>query len=174
MICSLANIKFPVYYLGINKPESIDMVLAYIVLDASGEAKVLVVDDKTIPGDSLAKRRLVLLAKGVKLKQLRISIHFLHDLIKYSGKAKWFIDSNGLVFKYSKTTRARLTYKPINKKIYLPAGGTVVEVDGCPERYKTLFRVPPEHKYAGILVTNIGKIFYGTYDKKYKDSYRLV
>lgn len=173
------EIVYPVYLLGNKKPETTEKVTYYIssLESENGDIhKIRIVDDKTLPQQSLALRRLALKAQDTKLYKINKTIFFLGDLIKLSTSNTWFIDSVGKVFKYVKTARAKLDFYKIIQIINIPTGGTVVEVVGMSTRFKTLYapNFNETATYAGILTLNKGPILYGLYDQKYDSTWRLI
>lgn len=178
----LSEISYPVYLLShTNPPNTIDNVVFYTserhTEDEEGgivtDTKLRVVDDKSLPGASLATRRLQLKAMGVPLYPLRKGIFFLGDLIKLASPKTMFIDSTGKVFNYTKNTRAKLVCMPITKLYPLPAGGSIVEVKGV-HRFKTLHSVDESKKYAGVLGFGGSLVLYGLYEEEFKNTWRLV
>ena len=65
---ALDNISFPVYRLGTNKPQTLDKVTFFLMGKdteySDAEYKLLIVDDKSVAGDTLAKRRLRLTSRN--------------------------------------------------------------------------------------------------------------
>lgn len=174
----LEHISFPVYCLGHREPLVDNGVIYYVsgenVNEEDEEYRLSILDDKNVEGTSLAQRRLLLASNGVHLKRITKAVFFLGDFLKTAKASNWFIDSLGLLFKYVKTRKVRLVYKKITKILKLPQGGTIVEVEGIPGRFKTLFVSSSTKDYAGILIDKHTFILYGLYDKKYKDSYRMI
>lgn len=174
----LSNIAFPVFKIGKNKPLFENNIYFYILgkdlAYSDAEYKVLVVDDKNQPGETLAQRRLQLRASGAEVYNLSKAIFFLGDLVKLAKKNIWFIDSLGYVFEYEKTRRVPLVYKKIKSINNIQTGGALVEVEGLSERFKTLFAPMHDQKYAGLLVLDKAHILYGLYDQAYKNTYRAV
>jgi hypothetical protein len=171
----LADIAFPVFYLGRQEPLQSEGLVFYSVktVDDEGETdKVYIIDDKNLPGKSLSSRRLKLRDMGVTVARLRKAIFFIADLLKLTKSKTWFIDTTGKVFSYSKTKRVPLVFKPISKIIAMPAGGAIVEVDSM--RYKMLFLPNLQSKWAGILKIGASTILYGVYQEKLKDTYRMI
>lgn len=146
----------------------------YLLEDNQEKSVYYIVDDSTIAAPTLAKRRLVLLSQGIRLKPIGRAVFFLGDLIKVATSTTWFIDSAGAVFKYKKSSRAKLTFKKIKKQQNIPTGGAILELEGIPSRFKCLF-APRDHEiYAGVLQMGLGYILYGVYDTKYDDTWRMV
>ncbi len=168
------------YRLTSKKPEREGSILYYSnsyfnVDDATKSTTLRIVDDTSLPADTLSRRRLILQSRGVDLYPLRRAIFFLGDFLKMAKSGYWFMDSYGKLFTYKKTRRVKLTFKRITKIIPSAHTGSIIEVEGIPQRFKCLYIVYPyESKYAGILEFNKMQIFYGTYPIKYRDSWRLI
>lgn len=175
---TLDAIRFPVYRLGPYDPIIDGDVVYYIRgtnLGTSDEVlETLIIDDRSIPHDSLALRRLQVPARGGKLQRLGLGLFFIGDLVKSANPRTWFIDSNGKLFKYQKTTRVKLIYRPIEQVIPISTGGAIICVKGIPSRFKTLFRPPAEKTHAGLLVVKNSYILYGLYDQQYDTSIRMI
>lgn len=177
MTVSLKDIHFPIYRLGLDKPNQYDGVLYYesINIDKEGKKKDVkqIVDDTSVSGNSLAMRRLNMISQGINLKPIKNAIFFISDFIKLATAGTWFIDSSGMLFQHTKSVRAKLVFKPISKVIPISTGGSIIEVVGIPTRFKTLY-APKYEKFAGLL--NIGRvhILYGLYEEKPEDTWRLI
>jgi hypothetical protein len=137
-------------------------------------SNIKLVDDSNLNITGLANRRLRMKALGAPLYPLRIAIFFMGDFLKLAKSNYWFIDSNGTVFNYKKSVRAKLVFRRIKRVIPARSTGSIIEVEGIPERFKTVFIVRESMKYAGILEYRGVSIFYGIYDKQYKDSWRMI
>lgn len=179
---SLAEIVYPVFKLGLEKPIVQNKLVFYwyenLVENDEHELEQVnvyrIVDDKNIDLPSLALRRLAIKAQGVKLFKINKAIFFLGDLIKISKPNMWFIDSKGKLFTYHKQTRALLKFYKIKYNIPLKAGGSIIEAEGVPSRFKSLFSPEQDKKYVGILHIGISQILYGFYAEKPKDTWRMV
>lgn len=176
---NLSEINFPVYKLRDEKPLERDGILFYTYDSVDEETEELstvvrIIDDTKISSDKLSIRRMAIKLAGGKLFRLHKAIFFLGDLIKIAKKGLWFIDSSGKIFEYHKTTRVKLKYHKITKLIRNPVGGAIVEVEGIPSRFKSLFFPSNDKLYAGILHNGLSTILYGFYDAKYKDSWRTI
>ena len=175
---NLSQISYPVFRLGTSQPTTIEGVVMYarLYLLESGEEihKYYVVDDKSIPAPTLAKRRLKLMSMQVNLKKLGRAVFFLGDLVKLTDPRTWLIDSAGLVFQYKKTERVKLTFKKITKIHRIPTGGAILEVEGIASRFKCLFAPNPTEQFAGILKMGLSYVLYGVYDTKHDDTWRMV
>lgn len=176
----LSTINWPVFKLGEHRPHCEDGVVFYskeYVDLQTGEVRqgLRVVDDKSIPGNSLGMRRLKLkFQEEVKLFPIRTAVYYLQDLIKLAKQTSWFIDSQGAVFQYRKSTRAKLTFHKIKKILPVEGMGCIIEVEGIPQRFKCLYHPKPEQAYAGVLRWGLGYILYGFYHEQLKPSYRKV
>ncbi len=86
----------------------------------------------------------------------------------------WFIDSYGNLFTYTKSTRVPLRFRKIKKIIPTKTTGSIIEVEGIPQRFKTLFRVDDRVRFAGILEHRGMYILYDVYHQQYKDTWRMI
>jgi hypothetical protein len=175
----LTDINYPVFRLGSEKPTTVNGVTfflrQYTGPDGEHINKLLIVDDRNQTGATLAKRRLTIMQfENVKLKPLGKAVFFLGDLIKLATKNMWFIDSMGNMFQYKKTTSAKLMFRKIKKILNIPSGGSIIEVEGIPVRFKTLYSPKDYERYAGILVNGMSLIFYGVFDQPYSDTRRMI
>lgn len=177
MTVSLKDLQFPIYRLGLDKPSQYDGVLYYESIKTDKEGKKIdikqIVDDAKVNGNSLAMRRLAMMSEGINLKPIKNAIFFISDFIKLATAGTWFIDSSGMLFQHTKSVRAKLVFRPINKVIPIATGGAIIEVVDIPTRFKTLY-APKYEKFAGLL--NIGRVYilYGLYEEKPKDTWRLI
>ena len=175
----MTEVSFPVFRLTNKKPEREDNVLyyrnSYINQDTNViSTNVKIVDSKDEPGETLAHRRLQLQQQKVPLYPLRTAVYFLGDFIKLAKSNYWFIDSNGKIFTYKKTTSVKLRFRKIKKIIPSASTGSILEIEGIAERFKTLFRVSEFYRYAGILEYRGISILYGVYETKYNDTRRMI
>jgi hypothetical protein len=144
------------------------------VLDDEIKETYHIIDDTTIDKPTLALRRIELLKMQVKLQKLGKATFFLADFIKLASRNTWFIDSSGLVFQYKKHRSAKLTFKKVKRVIPIKTGGAIIEVEGIPSRFKTLYVPDANNRYAGLIVDGMGYILYGMYPEKLKDSRRMI
>mgnify|MGYP000476509859 CR=1 FL=1 len=173
----ISDIAFPVYKLGQHKPFEMDGIVFYInKYEKDGKEVTTIIDDKNVLGESLAKRRLSLLKQKVPLFKLRVSIYFLSDLIKLAKSSKqWFIDSRGRPFQYKKNRFVNLTFKKIKEVYPITTGGSIIVVDSIEQRFKTMYKVTPDYKYAGLLELNSKSyLLYGIYLEKPNDTKRKI
>ncbi len=113
-------------------------------------------------------------AQGAPMYPLRKAIFFLGDFIKMSKSGYWFIDSNGKLFTYKKSTRVKLKFRRISKIIAANTTGSIIEVEGIPNRFKTLYIAKDYMRYAGVLEYRGMNILYGLYDQQYQDTWRMI
>lgn len=178
---SLSEIVFPVFNIGIHKPQ-VEKGLVfyyhereeYIEDELVTTTKYKVVDDQNLSGETLAKRRLQLTVEEVPLAKLSNAVYFLGDLIKIADPKLWFIDSRGKIFNYKRTTRAKLKFYKVLRLLPINTGGVVVEVEGLSQRFKALYRPTEDKQYVGILHFGVALILYGFYDQKYDETWRMV
>lgn len=170
--------SFPVYRLIKTRPLENQGVLyysnTYFDTDTSTyKTYIKIIDDRNINEQTLSRRRLRAKALGAPLYPLRRAIFFLGDFIMLAKSQYWFIDSNGKLFQYTKSKRVKLTFKKIKRKIPFSTG-SILELEGIPHRFKTLYPVKDSMKYAGILKDGLSYTLYGVYPAKYKDTWRLI
>jgi len=175
---SLKEIAYPVFKLGLHKPQNIDGVLCYLYQYQSEDNEFLdklkIVDDLNIKKDTLALRRLKLKVDEVDLFKISKAIYFLGDLIKISTPNTWFIDSAGKLFKYIKTTKAELHFHKITEIIPIKTGGVIIEVENLNTRFKALYTPETANRVAGILHYGKSLILYGFYDQVYSKTWRKI
>ncbi len=176
----LSEISFPVFRLNIDKP-STNLGVVYYVREsvnldsAKYTRRVRIVDDTSAPGNTLSRRRLSLKAQGAPLYSIKRAVFFLADLVKLSSLKHWWIDSQGKIFQYKKSTRAKLRSYKIEKIIPLNGIGAIIEVRGVPQRFKVLFKPPENVRYATIAESGISyRLLYGLTEEMHKDARRLI
>lgn len=164
---NLKKIVYPVFL--INKVISrIGTSLVFIDIN---EVEHLL-DDTSVQGDTLGKRRLQITKPLVKLSN---ALYFLKDLVKIPGHTNQFIDSTGYLFKYTRTRMVPLVFKEITKVIPISTGGALLEIDNEYPRYKIMYAPNEDEKYVGLLRVN-PKVYlvYGLYVELHKDTRRKV
>ena len=176
---NLMEIVWPVFRVSEHKPLVSDGVIYYkSEYSDKGDDSVInnvrIVDNKNIPKDTLGKRRLELLAHDVPLQFIGRAVYFLGDLVKLAKPTTWFIDNSGALFQHKKTNTALLKCYRISKTMPTNGLGTVIEVEGLPNRFKTVFKPRADQYYAGILCMGASRIFYGYYSDPFKDTWRKV
>lgn len=172
----LANITWPVFWLGnisIKKEGSIIFVEDELLNKTTMEIHIdrRIIDNKSIPKDTLGKRRLLI---KDKLFQFNKAVYFLADLIKLAKTDTWFIDNVGNCFTYQKTSSATLTCHKIKNILPGITLGVLIEIEGIPQRFKLMYRPTDDEIYAGVLYIHNSYILYGLYTKPFKKSYRKV
>ena len=174
----MKELAYPIFKLGLNKPETIDGVTFYLYQYVSDDqeqtSKLKIVDDQNIEKDTLSLRRLKLKADNVDLFKISKAIYFLGDLIKLSTPHTWFIDSKGLIFKYIKTTKAELSFHKITQIIPIKTGGAIIEVENINTRFKALYTPESANRYAGILKYGKSLILYGFYSQAHSNTWRRI
>ena len=176
---NLEKIVWPVFRLSEKEPQIDNGVVYYATeytdLDTSESTGTLrIVDDRNIPKPTLSRRRLAMLVEDVKLFPIRQAIYFLGDLLKQAKSTTWFIDSSGTLFQYAKTRRARVIVRRITKVLPTDGLGAVIELEGIPQRFKTVFKPDADVEYAAVLQCGLTYIFYGLYKDKPNESWRMV
>lgn len=176
----LKDLSFPVFKLLDRPPTVKDGLVFYYSenkdLDSAQTfIRYRLIDDKNLPFATLGQRRLQLkLDKDAQIFPINKAIYFLGDLLKIAKTNTWFIDSEGQLFTHKKSNHATLTFRKIVKILPTKGMGAIVEVEGIPSRFKTIFRPRDGEEYAGILVYKNTFIFYGFYKDKLKDSWRKI
>lgn len=175
---NLKEICFPVFKLGSIKPQTEEGIVFYLsrlIDDGTDVTSIKIVDDTSIEKPTLGLRRLELYKQGIPLKRIPYAIFFLGDFIKLATSTTWFIDNNGRVFNYKKSRFVKLVFKKIKNIHNILSGGSIIEVEGIPSRFKTLYSPTSRVKYAGVLMDGISSnILYGLYIDKPKDTKRKI
>ena len=176
---NLETIAWPVFRLGEKQPQCDAGVVYYATEYADIDThehicSLRIVDDQNIDKPTLSRRRLELLVQGTKLFPITKAIYFLGDLLKLAKATTWFIDSNGIIFQYKKSRRAKLLVRKIAKVLPTEGMGSVIELEGIPNRFKTAFKPDADAEYAAVLKIGVSYIFYGMYGYKPKESWRSV
>lgn len=170
----LNELRFPVYEIGTEAVIEEDDMLFIERINDKGESDVFIIDDRSVPGESLAMRRLIMGSREARLKPLSTAIFFIADLVKYSDPSKWFVDSDGKHFRYVKTTFYPLVCRKITKVKEIPTGGALIEVEGISSRFKTLHTPDPRNTHAGLILIGKGTVLYGLYPGPFQDTRRKV
>lgn len=176
---NLEKIVWPVFRLSEKEPQRENGVIYYATeytnLDSNESSIVLrIVDDTNIDKPTLSRRRLAMLVEGVELFSIRQAVYFLGDLLKQAKSTTWFIDSDGNLFQYKKTKRARVTSHRIVKILPTEGLGAIVEVEGIAQRFKTTFKPAADVQYALVLRNGLGYIFYGLYSDRPQATWRMI
>jgi hypothetical protein len=172
-------VSFPLYSLLSKPPEIEGSVLFYRTYYKNKDtgtisANIRFIDDLSIDKPTLGQRRAIMASNGAKLLLIKKAYHFLGDFIGQAKSGRWYIDNLGRHFKYEKQVYADLNFYKIKKIIPGKTTGSIIEVEGIPTRFKTLFNIPVENQYAGILSNTGSHILIGTFEKPYKSSRRKI
>lgn len=158
----MREVVFPAYKLP-RLPTVTNGVLYYEYVTNSRGYKS-VIDDYNQRGDSLAKRRLNLLKAGTKLYNFKASCHFLIDLVKLSkATSNAWIDAKGRLFQHRKNKFYRVESFPIKRVLQL-TGKVLVELEGDPVRYVSLYGPRNKHQVGLLLCSDTERIFFGFAD----------
>lgn len=172
----LEKITWPVYKLSMRIPEIKDNVIYYSSETINTENNqynysISVIDDKNIDKPTLGLRRLTI--EKENLYNITTVIYTIQDLLKIAKPNLWFIDNNGQIFQYKKTTRAKLATYKIIQVLPVAGIGCVLEIEGFSERFKSM-QVPKLESYAAVLSYSGKNLLYGLSTKIIKPSWRLV
>lgn len=176
---NLTEIHFPVFRLLTNPPEWENGLLVYknvrMEISSANEYTLSKVVDADVPGETLSRRRLHLGVQGYALYPLSKAAFFLHDFLKLAGKGHYFIDSSGKVFKHKKSMSCKLVFRRVTRIIPSDTTGSIVEVEGLSQRFKTMIHLDQHMPYwVGLLRYQGSWLFYGVYDTQYRDTRRMV
>lgn len=176
---NLEKVVWPVFRLSEKEPLVDNGIVYYATeysdLDTFEHIGTLrIVDDRNIDKPTLSRRRLQLATQEVKLFPIYRAIYFLGDLLKLAKSTTWFIDSAGTLFQYQKSKRAKLIVRKITKVLPTEGLGSVIELEGIPQRFKTTFKPDADARYAAVLQSGLTYIFYGIYKDEPKESWRLI
>jgi hypothetical protein len=170
----LKEISFPIYELRYPYPPSTEGKVSFYTRKYQDKIVVEIVDDKDIPNPSLSVRRLNLAVDKVNLHELKRAVFFVGDLIKLSTPKKWFIDSSGKVFQYTKSKLVPLIFRNIQSTTRVP-GATLIYVEGMPFAFKSLYPPTSDEKCAGLLQLSTNSyILYGFFTERHKDCKRKI
>ena len=160
--------EFPVYIIGqYDTLYNEDNIIRVITLDG----KTRIIDNKNIPGNTLAVRRLQLNSKDAFT--FKGTIFTFSQLLKLHHPNNWYIDVNGFLFKYRKTTIVPLIWRKILSVDYIEGRGLNLRVKDI----DVPIRVPagtPITGYIGLLKLMDGYILYGISNTPKKDTWRKI
>lgn len=175
------SISFPVYRVPYGHNIQSDGTVLYSYrefMDTDDNVlvpSIRILDDTSVKGDTLGKRRMQLKLEDVKLLRLPRAIYFFSDLIKLSTGSTTFIDNNGKLFTYTKSKVYPLVFKKIIRKFPILNGiGTIIEVEGIPSRFKTAYYLKSSENVVGLLKIGNAYVLYGIYSEMYDDTRRKV
>ena len=167
----LNEILFPIYKLGSYveiKKNPIGPI--YIIT----KYKRYILDDISIPEETLARRRLIIGSQKLKvpLYKFRGTLFFLRDMLKEKSNTL-FIDSTGKMLRYQKgSKRFKVVCEQVNTREKCPEGNLLVGICNFPG----LVRVPYNSynltaKYASILYSDNGPMLYDLVEE-YHEPYK--
>ena len=167
----LANITFPLYKLR-----------AYLTIDKNplGKVKITtikgtyVLDDYSI-NKTFAERRKDMLERYPKkdIYKLKEQVNYLRQLVKYKSGTT-FIDSNGNIFKYHKSSKL---YNITSNRITRIEGHgrlSVIEVENIEFPFLIGFTISPETTHASIMHTKDGPFLYDLTNKPHEPYKRKI
>lgn len=169
----LTEIVWPVYKLAQERPNVEECLVFYHKKSKAGDV-ILVIDDISVRGATLARRRLKLSADGVKLYPITKAVFYLGDFIKLAKPNQWFIDSTGKFFSYTKTKSVPLIFREI-LSVEKQVGSSLLEIEGIHGKHKCLYAPTDIQKYAGLL--KLGPhtyVLYGLFPELHKDTTRKI
>ena len=129
-----------------------------------------IVDDKNQTGETLGIRRIQTPLKN--LLPLKKQVDTIRGIVK--GNHKYFVDSKGMCFAYSKSLFCILRYFKI-KKVNLKESHATITLVNHKDDFKVPRPPPPDMMYAGCIVYN-GRpwVLYNYSETKLKDTRRKV
>lgn len=175
---NIAQIKFPVYILGSNG--KIIRENYYVVFQRWDGTKSIV--DYEGSEASFIERRFYLKNRKEVLpypvKNVKIALFFLSDILKLERLSQYhFIDSNGMIFKYKKTHRVKLTFDEIDWwRFKDPKSLSVVlKLKSGDAIYESIHPPVPGQRFAGLLhISPKARLLYGFFTEKYDDTTRKI
>lgn len=162
----LSDIKFPIYTLTPNYKKIWE---EYNVLYIETPSGIYVLDNKNLPGDTLGRRRLKINTSDKYIP--RRCYLTLSQMI--NGKDKWFIDSEGKHFKWTKSEYVKLKYHKV-KKVHRSESYCILHLHDIIFPQKVNCRLAYAINYVGVLHSNDGYILYEYTDEKKKDTMRKI
>ncbi len=169
----LSSIQWPIFPLRDDIPIQISEGEKFIEMP-DGSYRLL--DTSEFEGN-LAQRRLQYHCSTrlfwKKLFELEKPLFRFEMLLHYSAKCTRFIDSNGKIFKYRKSTYYPLSYHKIEKFVETPRGYAVV-VKGFHCRFFIPVEPALEWKYAGIITVGRGFVLYDFSEVQKKSTRRMI
>lgn len=170
---SFAKIKWPVYPLP-RDCNLLHLEDGCVVIEMADES-YRVVDDISMPGNTLAARRLQYKSKITRRELFKLNkpLYSIIDLLHYKGTNDKYIDCTGRIFSYKKSKRVPLTYHKVSKFLEFKEGYIVI----VPEFHCRFFinRAPKlnEH-YAGILRVGRGFLLYELCREYKKGGHKII
>lgn len=172
---TLAKIKWPVYPISPNA-EFLDYNGLKLARN-SGDAEFKVLDAPSIEADTLGMRRLLYASapsiENYSLYKLSVPIYRYADIFMFIDRYDTYIDSKGVVFKYTRSTYVPLKYHKIKGFTELDVGALV----HIPFIHTPFYiNRPPsiDDQYAGILHIGRGYVLHSIEKEKLKDTRRMI
>lgn len=163
----LKNIEFPIFIIGSHKRIWRENNILYL---ESQSDIIYKLDNKNLPGDTLAKRRFRI---DKKERYNFVATYFtIAQLIK-SGK-KLFLDNTGKLTHYRKDRRVNLIYREIISKKPIEGKGYLVKIKGISTAFTISSLVLQNYKYIGLLSINGGYLIYELCDERKPDTWRKI
>lgn len=163
----LKDIEFPVFAIGSYEKLWEENLILYL---KSGYDIIYTVDNKNLAGDTVSKRRLRIPKK--ERYTFRGTFFNIYQMIN-SGK-KVFVDNNGRLFKYSKSTKVELLYREIKRVKRVENVGYLLYIDKIPTPITVPVLFYTRQKYAGLLNYKGSYILYELTDEKKADTWRKI
>lgn len=157
--------EFPLFKIG--KYESIEYTpLGKVYITTVRDKYVL--DDTSLKGDTLGKRRLIAKIKKYKLYKFRGKVDTLRQLSKHPGGTV-FIDNLGKVIKYTKSRkRFEVVSCKITKKVEKDEG-MLLYIKGIPTPHYIPYRYIADNiNYVSVMLTPSGPFIYDYTIEKHK------
>jgi len=109
--------------------------------------------------------------KDYKVYPLRKAIWNFKDIL--TTKTLCFIDFDGYIYNYSKSTFHPLIYREITTRKYTSTT-TIFRVKGIPSPFEVAGKLNPQAMFAGVLKIDRGYLLYEVTTEKLKDTTRKI
>ena len=165
----LHNITFPLYKLRSHLDIEYKLLGEVLVTTIKGE---YIIDDQSLTGDlEIRRASLSSLHPTRKVYKLKERVLYLRQLIKYKSGTT-FIDVNGYIFKYKKSSRLfNVESKKITRIRPFSETRVVIEVEGHEQPFIVYNNISAKTKYVSIMHTSWGPLLYDLTSKKH-DTYK--
>jgi hypothetical protein len=172
---TLAKINWPVYPLSPNV-ELLDYE-GFKLARNNADKDFKLLDAPSIEADSLGMRRLLYASapsiENYQLYKLSLPIHRYADIFMFIDEYSTYIDSKGVVFKYTRSMYVPLKYHRIKKFTLLDTGALI----HLPFIHTPFYiNRPPrlEDKYAGLLHVGKGYVLYSIEEELKPNTRRMI
>jgi len=164
----LHEITFPIFELYGDYNYYIEDNILY----AQRRDKTLIVDNKNINEKTLGKRRLQIRENKLSVNRVYYSVK---ELLTCKHNFRIFLDNYGNIFEYNRKHFVPLVCHKIISYKLVENYGILIRVSKCNERFLLSGATNMQYyKYARILHTRCGYIFYDLVHKYCKNSKRLI